>query len=84
MRRKSNLSSTEYFVVTPSDTTVFQNDTRAIVAGSFSGVSGTICVVRPDGVQVDIPVFYAGQSFSVVAKKILATGTNVSNILALF
>jgi hypothetical protein len=66
--------------VTPSDTVDFDQRPRALYVGS----SGNITVNMADGQAVTFANVPAGMILPVRPKRVLATGTTASNIVALF
>lgn len=69
--------------VTPSDTTDL-GVTRALYVGTITGVAGTIAVQMADGENVTFTGEQAGIILPLAVQKVLATGTDASNIVALY
>jgi hypothetical protein len=65
--------------ITPSDS----EELEFITNGIIPGTSGTISIIAADDTDpVPVPV-NAGQQYSIRAKKIMATGTTATGIVAL-
>ena len=67
------------FAITPSDSTDFALDTRAI----YVGVAGNIAVVMQSGAVVTFVGVPAGTILPVRAGRVNATGTTASSLLGL-
>lgn len=73
-------SSTEYFPVTPSDTTVFNRE----LVGLYIGGSGDVTVIEPvTGLTVVFKNLIAGTILPIRTKRVMATGTTATYIVAL-
>lgn len=75
-------------VITPSDETVLQPGIRALYVGSHGeggggGGSGDVSVLTVGGQTVTFANVPIGTILPVQCVKVLATGTNATNILAL-
>lgn len=71
----------EYAVaVTPSDGSDLAQATRAL----YIGVAGNVAVNMPDGGSVTFVGLTAGQILPIRAKRVLATGTTATSIVALY
>lgn len=75
-------------VVVPSDDTVLQPGIRALYigghgSGSGGGGSGSVAVVTAGGQTVTFAHIPIGNFVPIQCVKVLATGTNATNILAL-
>ena len=72
-------STQRAFAVTPSDVTVFPEPTR----GLYIGTAGTIRVMHAnDTVVTDYPVTVGGTVYPWAVKKVHATGTTATGIIA--
>jgi hypothetical protein len=72
-------STRRAFAVTPSDVTVFSEPTR----GLYIGATGTIRVMHADDTATtDYPVAVAGYVYPWSVKKVYASGTSASSIVA--
>lgn len=65
--------------VTPSDTTIIAA-TRAL----YVGVAGNVTVTMMDGADVTFTGMLAGVIYPLRVTKVLSTGTNATNIVALY
>lgn len=80
----NNPNPAEYAVaVTTSDSVNFANIARGLYIGSTSGGSG-LSVLMPDDTTVVFSGVVAGSIIPVRAKRVNATGTTASSIVALF
>ena len=66
--------------VTPNDS----NDLTYLARSLFVGTSGNIVVNMADGSSVTFANVQSGQFLPIRVKRILATGTTATNILALY
>ena len=66
--------------VTPNDS----NDLTYLARSLFVGTSGNIAVNMADGSSVTFANVQSGQFLPIRVKRILATGTTATNILALY
>ncbi|QYK61855.1 hypothetical protein [Paenibacillus sp. S25] len=73
--------ASDYVAVTPSDTADLP-DGKCV--GVYCGVGGDVAVVSPSGSAVTIKAVPAGVPLFLPAKRIKATGTTATNILALY
>jgi hypothetical protein len=82
-------TATTAIAVTPSDTTVLQSGVRYLYIGSHGGGGGggggggDVAVVTVGGQTVTFKNVPIGSYVFVQCVKVLATGTNATNILAL-
>ena len=58
--------------------------TRALFIGTVTGVAGTIAVQMADGENVTFTGALAGTILPISVQKVLATGTDASDIVALY
>lgn len=70
----------DFAVVTPDD----NNDLPKQAIGFYCGVGGDITVTTPNGQDVTIPNLAAQTQYEFPCKRIKATGTTASNIVALY
>jgi hypothetical protein len=77
----SNASSREFEAITPSDATDLDQPTRAVYVGG----AGSIAAVMPDGgsavIFASIP---AGSVLPIQVRRINATGTDATDLVALY
>jgi hypothetical protein len=73
-------SAGDCIAVTPHDT----NDLVAITSGISFGTAGNLTIITPNGRTVTIPGLAAGVIHPIRAKRIKATGTAASGIVAYF
>lgn len=69
-----------YSAVTPSDSTDFTSIARAI----YVGTAGNVAAVRHDSTVVTFSNVPAGAVLPIAVRRINATNTTASNIVALF
>ena len=70
--------------VTPHDTNELTAVTDGIYIGTVTGVAGTLKVTTVGGNAVTFTGLLAGSTIKVAAKIIWATGTDATNIVALW
>ena len=66
------------FAITPSDSTVYPQDT-----GVWVGATGDVVVVTAIGTQVTFPSVPAGTVIPVMVKQVRATGTTATGLIGL-
>jgi hypothetical protein len=71
--------ATHGFAVTPHDTNVLSETTRAL----YVGAAGTLAVVMASGASVTFSGLASGTVLPVRATKVMATGTTAADILGL-
>lgn len=75
-----------FLAVTPSDTvdlSPFTQKTK-LTDGVYVGVAGDVAVVEQNGTAVVFTAVPAGKTLTVQARRINATGTTATNLVALF
>lgn len=77
--RDKTQSVTKAFVVTPNDSVDLPRDANALYIGGV----GTVRILHiNDTIPVDYPVTVAGTIYPWTARRVYATGTTATNILA--
>lgn len=71
------------FAVTPSDTAFILTNGK-LCKGFYVGTAGNVAVERADGTAVVFANVPAGSVLPVMTRRIKATGTTASDIVALF
>lgn len=73
--------ATNFTPVTPSDTVAVNKDTRAL----YVGTGGNVAVVSEDALSTTITFMNvaSGTILPIAPRRVMATGTTASNILAL-
>ncbi|MNY14738.1 hypothetical protein D3C86_1479240 [compost metagenome] len=79
--KMTGTNTTGVKLVTPSDTTDLPGGN---CIGIYVGVAGNLTIVNPDGSEVLITNLFAGVVYPFPAKRIKATGTTASGILAVY
>jgi len=69
-------------VITPNDTTVLSPAARALRVGN--GASGSLTIITPRGNSVLFDNIQDGETIPCGAIKVMATGTDVTNIVAYY
>ncbi len=67
------------FAITPSDTTVFERNTRGIYVGG----TGNVAVKTVEGDTVTFSAVPVGTTLAIMATQVLATGTTATLMVAM-